>query len=115
VKRVDDVARLPNLTEFVATAYLADRSRERLTLAPFGGPAKLRRIEATIDNYSDLDALLDLPSLSICRLMGDKIYDDVMTVGHPSRTVMETLRSRGAKIRVQWISRSGPPWPKPFE
>jgi hypothetical protein len=115
VKRVDDVARLPNLTEFVATAYLANRSRERLSLAPFGRPAKLRRIEATIDNYSDLDALLDLPSLSICRLMGDKIYDDVMTVGHPSRTVMETLRSRGAKIRVHWISRSGPPWPKPFE
>ncbi len=73
------------------------------------------RSNATIDNYFDLDALLELPSLLVCDLMGNKIYDDVMTVGHPSRTVMETLRSRGVKIRVHWTSHSGPPWPKPFE
>ena len=103
MKRIDDVARLPNLTEFTATAYLADRSGERLSLAPLRGLAKLRRIAATIDNYSDLDALLALPSLSVCSLMGDRIYDDVMTVGHPSRTVMDTLRSRGAKIRQRFF------------
>jgi len=115
VKRIDDIARLPGLVEFVATAYLADRSGARLSLAPFRGLAKLQRINATIDDYSDLDALLALPSLAICSLIGNKIYDDVTTVGHPSRAVMETLRSRGVKIRVHWVSHSGPPWPKPFE
>jgi hypothetical protein len=33
-----------------------------------------------------------------------------MTPGHPTRRVMETLRARGVKVRVHWISRSGPPF-----
>jgi hypothetical protein len=115
VKRLDDVAQLPNLSEFQASAYLADGSGGRLSLTPFRGLAKLRRIDVTIDDYSDLAALLELPSLSVCSLMGNKIYDDVMTRGHPSRAVMETLRSRGVGIRVHWLSASGPPWPPPFE
>jgi hypothetical protein len=115
VKRLDDIAQLPNLVELVATAFLADRSGDRLSLAPFRGLAKLRRIDATLDDYSDLDALLTLPALSACSLMGNRIYEDVMTAGHPARTVMETLRSRGVKIRVHWVSHSGPPWPAPFE
>jgi hypothetical protein len=115
VRRLDDVAQLPNLVEFVATAFLPDRSGDRLSLAPFRGLAKLRRIDATIGDYSDLDALLALPSLSVCGLMGNRIYADVMTVGHPARSVMETLRSRGVKVRVHWVSHSGPPWPAPFE
>ena len=115
VRRLDDVAQLPNLVEFVATAFLPDRSGDRLSLAPFRGLAKLRRIDATIGDYSDLEALLALPSLSVCSLMGNRIYADVMTVGHPARSVMETLRSRGVKVRVHWVSHSGPPWPAPFE
>lgn len=115
VKRLDDVALLPNLVEFVATAFLSDRSGNRLSLSPFRGLAKLSRIDATIDDYSDLDALLELPSLAVCSLMGNKIYDDVMTVGHPARAAMEALRSRGVKVRVHWVSHSGPPWPRPYE
>lgn len=116
VKRLDDIARLPNLVELGASAYLADRSEDvQLSLAPFRGLRRLRRINATINGYCDLDAFLDLPSLVRCDLMGNRIYDDVMTAGHPSRTVMETLRSRGVKVRVHWTSHSGPPWPKPFE
>jgi hypothetical protein len=115
VRRLDDVAQLPNLVEFVATAFLADRPGDRLSLAPFRGLAKLRRIDATIGDYSDLEALLALPSLSVCSLMGNRIYADVMTAGHPARGVMETLRSRGVKVRVHWVSHSGPPWPAPFE
>jgi hypothetical protein len=115
VRRLDDVAQLPNLVEFVATAFLPDRSGDRLSLAPFRGLAKLRRIDATIGDYSDLDALLALPSLSFCSLMGNRIYADVVTAGHPARSVMETLRSRGVKVRVHWVSHSGPPWPAPFE
>jgi len=116
VKRLDDIARLPNLVEFGASSYLADRSEDiQLSLAPFRGLKRLQRINATIDGYRDLDALLELPSLVRCDLMGNRIYDDVMKAGHPSRIVMETLRSRGVKIRVHWTSHSGPPWPKPFE
>jgi hypothetical protein len=116
VKRLDDIARLPNLVEFGASTYLADRSEDiQLSLAPFRGLGRLQRINATIDDYCDLDAFLELPSLVRCDLMGNRIYDDVMTAGHPSRTVMETLRSRGVKVRVHWTSHSGPPWPKPFE
>jgi hypothetical protein len=113
VKRLDDIALLPNLVEFGASTYLADRSEDiELSLASFRGLRKLRRIDATIVGYRDLDALLDLPSLESCRLMGNRIYDDVMTAGHPSRIVMETLRSRGVKVRVHWTSYSGPP-PQP--
>lgn len=115
VKRLDDIARLPNLVEFGASTYLADRSDNiQLSLAPFRGLKKLRRINATIDGYRDLDAFLELPSLVRCDLMGNRIYDDVMTVGHPSRAVMETLRSRGVKVRVHWTSHDGPP-PPAFE
>src|SRR6266568_3657275 len=88
----------------------AGQVRAVASLSP-GMPQSRRafmRSNATIDNYFDLDALLELPSLLVCDLMGNKIYDDVMTVGHPSRTVMETLRSRGVKIRVHWTSHSGP-------
>jgi hypothetical protein len=116
VKRLDDIALLPNLLDFSATAYLADRSGDiQLSLAPFHELERLQRINATIDDYRDLEAFLALPSLVICNLMGNRIYDDVTTVGHPSRTVMETLRSRGVKIRVHWTSHAGPPWPKTFE
>jgi hypothetical protein len=117
VKRLDDIARLPNLVEFGASTYLADRSEDiQLSLASFRGLRKLCRIDAAIDGYRDLDAFLDLSSLVSCHLMGNKIYDDVMTAGHPSRIVMETLRSRGVKVRVHWTSYSGPlPRPAPFE
>jgi len=115
VRRLDDVAQLPNLVEFFASAYLADRSGDPLSLAPFGGLAMLQLIDVTIDAYSDLDALLELPSLLVCRLMGNKIYDDVMTVGHPTRAVMQALRSRGVRVRVHWLSASGPSLPAPFE
>jgi hypothetical protein len=116
VKRLDDIALLPNLVDFGASTYLADRSEDiELSLAPFRGRGRLKRINATIVGYRDLDVLLELPSLVRCDLMGNRIYDDVMTAGHPSRTVMETLRSRGVKVRVHWTSHSGPPWPKAFE
>jgi hypothetical protein len=117
VKRLDDIALLPNLLTFGASTYLADRSEDiQRSLASFRGLRKLSRIDATLDGYRDLDAFLDLPSLVSCRLMGNRIYGDVMTAGHPSRVVMEKLRSRGVKVRVHWTSYSGPPpQPAPFE
>src|SRR6185437_7979833 len=108
VKRLDDIALLPNLANFGASTYLADRSADiQLSLAPFRGLRKVSRIDATIDGYRDLDAFLELPSLASCRLMGNRIYDEVMTAGPP-------LAHGDGKIAR--AGRSGPPPPRrPFE
>ena len=104
--RLDDVGLLPNLVRFENTAFLADGTP--ISFAPFRGLARLRMIGVSIDRYADLDALLDLPALKAVRLFGNAIYDDAMTVGHPARRTLESLKARGVDVWVHWISRSGP-------
>ena len=96
--RLDDVGLLPNLVRFENTAFLADGTP--ISFAPFRGLARLRMIGVSIDRYADLDALLDLPALKAVRLFGNAIYDDAMTVGHPARRTLESLKARGVDVRV---------------
>jgi hypothetical protein len=108
VTRLDDVALLPNLAVFSNSAFLKEDAR--LSFAPFRGLSRLTTIDASFESYADLDAFLALPALSVCRVLSNTFYTDVMTHGHPARRVMETLRARGVKVRVHWISLSGPPF-----
>jgi Family of unknown function (DUF6892) len=108
VTRLDDIVLFPNLAIFSNSAFLTEKAT--LSFAPFRGLSRLRTIDASFENYADLDAFLSLPALSVCRVLSNQVYTDVMTHGHPTRRVMETLRARGVKVRVHWISRSGPPF-----
>jgi len=108
VARLDDIALLPNLAVFSNSAFLKEDAR--ISFAPFRGLSRLATIDASFEGYADLDAFLQLPALSVCRVLSNNFYADVMTRGHPARRVMETLRSRGVKVRVHWISLSGPPF-----
>jgi len=106
--RLDDIALLPNLARHANTAFLKEEAR--ISFAPFRNLAKLTAISASFGDYADLDAFLSLPALKSCRLLGNKVYADVMTPGHPTRRTMENLKSRGVQVLVQWISLSGPPF-----
>jgi hypothetical protein len=79
--------------------------------APLRELPKLARLMLTIGDYSNIEALLDLPALAECHLWGNRIFADVSTPGHPSRRVMDLLRSRGVRLRVQYISCDGLPKP----
>jgi hypothetical protein len=83
--------------------------------APFRRLPKLSRLTLTIGRYSNIDGLLDLPALAECELWGNQIFADVSTPGHPSRKIMETLRARGVKLRVQYVSYPSDVRPKAFE
>jgi len=104
--RLDDIALLPNLVRFSNSAFLKEEAP--ISFAPFRGLAKLERIDASFGEYADLDAFLSLPALKICQLFGNKVYADVMTLGHPARHTMVNLKARGVQVLVQWISLSGP-------
>src|SRR5262249_41916268 len=84
--RLDDIALLPNLVRFANTAFLKEEAR--ISFAPFRSLNRLDAISASFGDYADLDAFLSLPALKFCRLLGNKVYADVMTPGHPTRRTM---------------------------
>lgn len=55
---------------------------------------------------ANIPALLDMPALRSVQILNDRIYDEVMTPGHPTRSVMEMLKERGVSIWVHWVSSS---------
>ena len=112
IRRLDDIGLLPGLVSFDATAFLPTR----VDFSLFRPLARLARINATIDDYANLEALTALPALAQLKLMGNRIYDDVTTVGHPARKIMDALRARGVKLSITYVSRTtlpgqGPPAP----
>jgi hypothetical protein len=102
IRRLDDIALLPNLLYFGAAAFLPTL----VDFSLFRPLAKLTRLNATIDEYSNLETLTALPALTQLELMGNRICDDVTTVGHPARKVMDILRARGVKLAIIYVSRS---------
>jgi hypothetical protein len=113
IQRLDDLGQLPNLLYFGASAFLP----ALVDFSLFQPLSKLTRISATIDEYSNLAMLTALPALAQLDLTGNRIYDDVTTVGHPARQVMDILRARGVKLRIIYVSRSylpGQAPPPPF-
>src|SRR5262249_4925035 len=100
IQRLDDIRLLPNLLYFDASAFLPTL----VDFSVFRPLARLTRINATIDEYSNLETLTALPALTQIELMGNQIYDDVTTVGHPARKVMDILRARGVKLGITYVS-----------
>lgn len=110
VQNVDGIDLCRNATELVD---LPVKNGCDFRSAPFRLLPKLSTLTLTIGCYSNIEALLDLPALRECHVRGNRILADVSTPGHPSRQVMERLRARGVKVRVQYASCEGfgPPPP----
>lgn len=53
---------------------------------------------------TNIGALLDMPGLQSVRILNDRIYDEVMTPSHPTRTLMEKLKERGIHVWVHWMT-----------
>ncbi len=49
-------------------------------------------------------SFLDMLYLHSVRILDDQIYQGVMTPGHPTRKVMETLKERGIAVWIHWVS-----------
>ncbi|TKT75804.1 hypothetical protein XW59_018355 [Aquamicrobium sp. LC103] len=53
---------------------------------------------------SNIAALRDLPALASVRILNDDIYAEVMTLGHPTRQLMDELKRAGITVWVHWVS-----------
>lgn len=100
---------LVNVTQFLGTSGLSEVDLRTLVPLP-----KLRELSVGVA-CTHLEALLDMPSLESCRVMGNETYDEVTENGHPTREVMDALKARGVKVWVHWISHSGFGQPPAFE
>ncbi len=109
VRSLDGIEHCVNLEEIHAGALLDGIDLRQLLALP-----RLRHLEMSSDTQN-LDALIEMPALEVCRLMGDEVYDEVMTPGHPTRRIMETLKARGVKVRVHWMSWPGSSGPPAYE
>ena len=74
-------------------------SPEGIDLRQLTALPKLRRIDVSIE-LRHLEVLLGMPVLREFYLRSKETYDEVMTPGHPTRTIMEALKARGVKV---WI------------
>ena len=80
------------------------------TLVPFQRLQHLR-LSTGIDH---IESILDLPALKEVRVLDDYIYDEVTMVGTPTRRIFETLKNRGVRVWVHWVSATEPT-PPAFE
>jgi len=92
------IGKCPNITSLDLTSMISFVDLKTLT-----PPLKLQKLNIGVE-FTNIPALLDMPYLRSVRIWGDDIYRDVMTPGHPSRVIMETLKARGVAVWVHWIS-----------
>ena len=69
------------------------------------------RLSTGIDH---IESILDLPALKEVSVLDDYIYDEVTMVGTPTRRIFETLKNRGVRVWVHWVSATEPT-PPTFE
>lgn len=63
----------------------------------------LAHLDIGVD-VANIPALLDITKLESMRILNDKVYAEVTTPGHPTRLVMESLKQRGVRVWVHWVS-----------
>ncbi|SCX31879.1 DUF7256 domain-containing protein [Agrobacterium rosae] len=67
---------------------------------------KLERLTLDVD-IEHIEALLDMPALKEIRVLSDPVYNEVTSTQHMTRMVFETLKARGVRVWVHWMSRDG--------
>ncbi|WP_249123504.1 MULTISPECIES: hypothetical protein [unclassified Bradyrhizobium] len=103
------IEKCPNLTELRIISMIDGIDARQLV--PLRRLARL----SCDTGVTHLEALLDLPSLKEIRMMSNSLYAEVSAAGHSTRRVFDTLKSRGVRVWVHWVSHTGPGHPPPFE
>lgn len=103
------IERCPGIVSLNAVSMIGRVDIRRLAPLP-----RLRDLSIGTD-VETLDALRDLAALKRLRLVGNAVYDEVMTPGHPTRRLLEDLRARGVDVGVGPISWSGEGRPPLFK
>ncbi len=106
IRTLEGIGHCPNIEEIRVLALMTSVDLDQLAALP-----KLSRVMSIIP-VKNLDALLRMPALTDCSFQNKRLFDEVTTPGHPSRKLMETLKARGVKVRVEPLFKSDKP---PFE
>lgn len=98
ISSLEGIELCPNLRTFSAISMLG--TVDLRVLLP------LRKLETVSlsTGASHLEALLELPALKKVRVLDDPLYEQVTTPGTPARDVFETLKARGVKVWVNWMT-----------
>ncbi len=101
VRGLRGIANCPNIRSLDVHSMVMS-----VDIADLAGLAKLEELGIGVA-VSNLNAVRDLPALRKLSIYNDRIYDEVMTPGSPSRVLMEDLKANGVEVLVHWITRSG--------
>ncbi|MCQ1574308.1 hypothetical protein NFO65_26635 [Neorhizobium galegae] len=108
VKDLSGIELCRNLKSFSAISMIGEVDVR--TFLPF---PKLESLHLST-GMNHIEALLDLPALKEVRLLNDEIYKEVTTAGTPTRRIFQTLKDRGVRVWVHWVSATEPT-PHAFE
>ncbi|WP_244471314.1 DUF7256 domain-containing protein [Rhizobium ecuadorense] len=108
VKDLSGIELCRNLKRFSAISMIGNVDVRTLVSFP-----KLEhlRLSTGIDH---IEGLLDLPRLKEVRVLDDGVYNEVATAGTPTRRIFDTLKDRGVRVWVHWMSATEPT-PPAFE
>ncbi|ULJ74180.1 DUF6892 domain-containing protein [Rhizobium gallicum] len=98
VKDLSGIELCRNLRSFSAISMIG--KVDVRTLLSFQRLENLR-LNTGIDH---IEALLDLPTLKEVKVLDDGTYDEVTTAGTPTRRIFDTLKDRGVRVSVHWMS-----------
>ena len=103
VRSLDGIENCPNIQEISIASMLS--SVDVSLFRPLQHLANLY-LGVSVDNIS---AMLDMPALKSVRILNDKVYAEVTTVGHPTRLTMDKLKQAGVRVWVHWVSHQDQP------
>ncbi|MBB4314167.1 DUF7256 domain-containing protein [Roseospira marina] len=95
VSSLQGIEHCPNVTDIDAIAMIDEIDIRQLTSLPH-----LESLSISTD-FVGLDALLELPSLKTFRLIDTDTYKEAITPGHPTRSLLESLKSQGVSVAVR--------------
>jgi hypothetical protein len=95
VKTFKGIEHFPRLENLEFTFNLTPVDLRELLVLP---RLKRLRLEAPVSN---LDALLRMTQLTEFMIVDKGLFNDIQVPGHPSRTVIDTLKARGVHVSVR--------------
>lgn len=101
VRSLRGIKALSNLTELEAVSMV-----ETFDLLELAEMKELEKLSIGVD-VKNLPTLAELESLKVLEILNDEIFEQVIIEGHPTRVLMDDLKSRGVDVWVHWVSSSG--------
>jgi hypothetical protein len=103
IRSLDGIEHCPNIRELGVASMVPSVDIRLLT--PL---RRLAHLHIGVD-VAEIPALLDLAGLESVQILNDTVYAEVTAPGHPTRAVMETLKQRGVRVWVHWVSHEEQP------